>query len=216
MTTDKGPRPRIAIIGSGDLARTLTHRFVSVGYEVSVAGWDHDAVEALAATSGAEAMSMEDAAAWSDVVILAIPFHRHRDLPAEAFRGKVVVDATDYYPRRDGPIADLDEGRMTSSELLARHLPGARVVKAFNTANLLTLGAVGPLADDVEPPAIPVASDDVAAKAVVEGLIVDLGFVPMDVGGLADGSRMQPGTPVRGLPPESGASVVRRALVTAP
>jgi predicted dinucleotide-binding enzyme len=128
----------------------------------------------------------------------------------------VVVDATDYYPRRDGPIADLDEGRLTSSEVLARHLPGARVVKAFNTDNLLALGAVGLLADDVEPPAIPVASDDVAARTAVEGLIVDLGFIPMDVGCLADSWRMQPGTPVHSLPPESRASVVRRALVAAP
>jgi 8-hydroxy-5-deazaflavin:NADPH oxidoreductase len=216
VTTDEGPRPRVAIIGSGDVARTLAHRFVAAGYQVSVAGWDQDAVEQLAAASGAQVMSVEGAAAWSDVVILAIPFHRHRDLPAEAFRGKVVVDATDYFPQEDGPIADLDAGRMTSSELLARHLAGARIVKAFNTANLLALGAVGPLADDVEPPAIPVAGDDPAAKEVVQGLIVDLGFVPMNVGCLADSWRLQPGMPVHGLPPESGASVVRRALVTAP
>ena len=128
----------------------------------------------------------------------------------------MVVDATDYYPERDGQITDLDEGRMTSSELLARHMAGARIVKAFNTANLLTLGAVASLADDVEPPAIPVASDDLAARTLVQGLIVDLGFVPMNVGCLADSWRMQPGTPVHGLPPESGASVVRRALVRAP
>ena len=178
---------RLAIIGSGDLALTLAHRLTTTGHEVLIAGvHGPEEIRDVAAATTAAPAPIEDAGKLAEVVFLVIPFGRHRQLPADAFAGKIVVDATDYFPDRDGRITELDEGRTTSTELLARHLRGARLVKAFNTINFLAL-------------AVPMAGDDQAAKRVVEQLVVDLGFVPVDVGRLADSWRMQPGMPIHRL-----------------
>ena len=191
---------RLAIIGSGDLALTLAHRLTTTGHEVLIAGvHGPEEIRDVAAATTAAPAPIEDAGKLAEVVFLVIPFGRHRQLPADAFEGKIVVDATDYFPDRDGRITELDEGRTTSTELLARHLRGARLVKAFNTINFLALGAVGRLSADVTPVAVPMAGDDQAAKRVVEQLVVDLGFVPVDVGRLADSWRMQPGMPIHRL-----------------
>jgi predicted dinucleotide-binding enzyme len=191
---------QVAVVGSGDLARTLAHRLAIAGHEVFIAGVNsRDEIAGIAAGTAATPAPIEDAAAQAEVVFLAIPFGRHRELAADAFEAKIVVDATDYFPARDGRITELDEGRTTSSELVACHLRGARLVKAFNTINLLALGALGRVSADVTPIAVPMAGDDQAAKIVVGQLVVDLGFVPVDVGRLADSWRMQPGTPVHGL-----------------
>jgi hypothetical protein len=88
------------------------------------------------------------------------------------------------FPARDGHVAELDDDRATSTDLLARHLDGARFVRLVDTATLLALGARGPLATEVEPLRGLVAGDDVPAKDVVAGLLVDLGFEPVDAGGL--------------------------------
>jgi predicted dinucleotide-binding enzyme len=191
---------RLAVIGSSDLARTLAHRFAAAGHEVLIADVNNrDEIAGVAAGTAATPAPIEDAAAQAEVVFLAIPFGQYRQLPADAFEAKIVVDATDYFPAREDRITELDEGRTTSTELLACHLRGARLVKAFNTINFLALGAAGPVSADVTPVAVPMAGDDQAAKIVVGQLVVDLGFVPVDVGGLADSWRMQPGSPVHGL-----------------
>src|SRR5713226_1644865 len=80
-----------------------------------------------------QATTIEEAARFGDVVLIAIPFGKFSDLPADAFKGKVVIDAGNYYPERDGKFAELDDDETTSSELMASHLKGARLVKAFNT-----------------------------------------------------------------------------------
>jgi hypothetical protein len=201
----------VAVVGSGDLALTLAYRLKAAGHDVAVADLDgQDAVAELAAITGAQPMALEDAVESSDVVILAIPFRRHRELPPEPFRGKIVVDATDYFPDRDGKFNELEHGQMTSSEVLARHLPTARVVKALNTLNFFALGEVGLLDGDVTPVAIPIAADDIGAKNVVKSLVIDLGFDPVDAGTLADSWRMQPGSPAYGLAADEHG--VRRAL----
>ncbi|MCU1498165.1 MAG: oxidoreductase coenzyme F420-dependent [Acidimicrobiales bacterium] len=191
---------RVAIVGSSDLARTLARRSITAGHEVLVADvGGPDGVGDPAAVTGAEPATVEEAAESADVIVLALPFERHRELPAGAFAGKVVVDASDYFPDREGQVPELEEGTLTSTELLAHHLAGARVVKAFNTINFFALGAVGPFSTDVTPVAVPLAGDEPGAKSVVADLVVDLGFVPVDVGDLHDSWRMQPGMPVHGL-----------------
>jgi hypothetical protein len=191
---------RIAIIGSGDLARALAHRIRAIGHDVVLADLpDGEALAEAAAATGAPTASIEDAARSSDIVVLATPFWRYRELPAEAFKGKVVVDATDYYPDRDGPMSELAGTHVSTSEILAQRLDGAYVVKTLNSSGLLTVPAIGTLASDVTPVAIPVAGDSPKAKGVVTDLLVDLGFEPVDVGSLRDSWRMQPGTPAFAL-----------------
>ena len=132
-----------------------------------------------------------------ELVLVAIPLHAIDQLPANAFAGKVVIDANNYYAGRDGAIAELDDDRTTSSELLAARLPGARVVKAFNTLNFETLaGEARPHAPLDQRLAIPLAGDDADAKQRVAELIEQLGFAALDTGSLAEGGRLQqPGAP---------------------
>jgi predicted dinucleotide-binding enzyme len=79
----------------------------------------------------AQAVSIEDAIKFGGIVFISIPFGKYKELPADAFDGKIVVDANNYYPDRDGNFADLDDNKTTSSEMLAEHLRGAKIVKGF-------------------------------------------------------------------------------------
>ncbi len=189
---------RVGIIGAGMIGATLARRLAALGYPVIVANSREPATLApLIAEIGpsAQAGSAADVASAADLVVVAVPFKAVPDLPAEHFAGKVVIDATNYYPGRDGHVAALDDGSATSSEILAGHLPGARVVKAFNTIYFVRLR------DEARPPGardrqvVFVAGDDDGAKATVTALIDDLGFDAVDTGLLAAGGRrQQPGT----------------------
>jgi predicted dinucleotide-binding enzyme len=133
----------------------------------------------------------------------------------------VVVDANNYYPQRDGHIAELDDGSTTSSELLQRHLPSSRVVKAFNNIYFKHLGSLGRPAGAADRTALPIAGDDPAAKAAVTAFLDAIGYDAVDAGALRDGRAYQPDTPAyaglygpfsneHGIPADAAA--VRRAL----
>jgi predicted dinucleotide-binding enzyme len=205
---------RIGIIGAGNIGGALAHQLAGHGHQIRLANSrGPDTLTELVNEIDGEVIATEvaDAARGSEVVAVAIPFGRYRELPADAFAGKIVVDANNYYPQRDGAIADLDADRATSSELLAAHLPGARVVKAFNTIYAGHLRERGrPDAPESERLAIPLAGDDADAKRVVAGLIREIGFAPVDAGTLADSRRQQPGTPVYGA--EVGPDEARKLL----
>ena len=110
--------------------------------------------------------------------------------------GKPVIDTNNYYPQRDGQISELDEGQTTSSELLARHLHQAKVVKAFNQIYYVNLREDGRPAGAPDRTAIPIAGDDEAAKRVVATLIDEIGFDPVDTGPLERGRLFQPDSPL--------------------
>ena len=206
----------VGIVGSGKIGGTLAGLLVGAGDEVTLAnsrGPGSLAGRVAALGPAARAGTIDEAARAGDVVVVAIPLGSHTELPADALAGRVVIDAMNYYQGRDGRIDELEgDGVIGSSELLARHLPGARVVKAFNTIHWQRLrdegrpeGAAGRLA-------VPIAGDDAAAKEIVAGLIDRIGFDPVDAGSLADGRRQQPGTPVYNQP--LSADGVREALAS--
>jgi 8-hydroxy-5-deazaflavin:NADPH oxidoreductase len=198
----KATKLRIGIIGSGNIGATAARRFVDAGHEVAIANSRgpetlRHAVDDLGPR--ARAAEPADAAAFGDLVLVAIPFGRYTELPADALADTTVIDATNYYPQRDGNFPDLDADRTTSSELLAARLPGARVVKAFNTLYSRTLGDGGKPGRGDERLVLFVAGDDPDAKEQVARLIEDIGFAAVDVGGLADGGRrLQPGAVLSG------------------
>jgi predicted dinucleotide-binding enzyme len=188
---------RIGIVGAGMIGGTAARLFVRAGHEVAVSNSRGpetlgELVDELG--SAAHAATMEDAARFGDVVLLAVPWRNPEALPpAELLRGKIVIDAMNPYTL-DGGVTDL--GDSTSSEETLKRLPGARLVKAFNTIwyqHLATLGRTDlPLE---QRHAVFVAGDDAEAKAVVSRLIEDAGFAPVDTGGLREGGRrQQPGT----------------------
>lgn len=142
--------------------------------------------------------------------MVTIPLKSYRSVPIAPLAGKVVVDTNNYYPERDGQIVELDDGHTTSSELLAAHLPDARVVKAFNTIHFEHLATQGKLSGTPNRRALPIAGDDADAKRVVGELIDQLGFDAIDVGSLAEGRRFQPGTPAYNV--RMDAAELRAAL----
>jgi predicted dinucleotide-binding enzyme len=199
---------RIGIIGSGNIGGTLTRRLSELGHEVSVANTrGPESLAGLAAETGATPATPEDAIRDAELVVLAVPLRAVPELPS--LDGKLVLDANNYYPSRDGQIAAIDDG-MSSSRWVAEQHPGATVVKAFNTMNWRKLLANGRPHGDPDRLAIPVAGDDEAAKATVSGLVDALGFDPVDAGNLDASRRQEPGAPVYGA--DLDAEATRAAL----
>jgi predicted dinucleotide-binding enzyme len=189
---------RIGIIGSGNIGGNLTRRLTDLGHEVAVANSrGPDSLKGLADETGATPSTVEEAVRGAELVIVAIPMKAVPDLPAGQLAGLPVVDAGNYYPARDGHIAEIESGT-PSSRWVAQHLPGAHVVKAFNNMyasylldRALPAGAEGRIA-------LPVAGDDGEARQTVMDLVDDLGFDPVEAGTLDDSWRQEPDTPVYG------------------
>jgi predicted dinucleotide-binding enzyme len=204
---------RIGIIGAGHVGGALTRQLTELGHEVSVANSrGPETLTGLAQETGSQATTVEEAVAHAQVVIVAVPLRAVRDLPAQVFAGKVVVDANNYYPARDGQIAELDAGT-PSSRWVAQHLHGASVVKAFNNIQATHLLEGGEPAGEPGRIALPVAADDGSAKQTVLALVDALGFDPVDAGTLDDSWRQQPDTPVYGT--DRDVEGVEQGLVAA-
>lgn len=194
---------RIGIIGSGNIGGTAARLFAKAGHDVAVSNSrGPESLKSLVASIGgkARAATVEEVVAFGDVVLLALPWRDRRELPPAArFAGKIVIDATNPYTP-DGKIDDL--GASSSSEEVARQLPGARLVKAFNTIYFKHLASRG-RTDLPIPERHPIflAGDDAEAKAAVSRLIDEIGFAPMDTGSLAEGGRrQQPGSEIYNQP----------------
>ena len=188
---------KIGIIGAGHIGSTTARLFVDAGHEVAISNSrGPETLGELVAALGpkARAATPQEAAQFGEVVLLAIPLKDYTTLPAGELRGKIAVDALNYYPERDGHYPALDSGEKASSELVAAHLAGARVVKAFNTIWFEHLKTKGKKDAPVEERrAIIVSGDDAEAKSVVSRLIEDIGFGPLDLGSLHDSRKQEPG-----------------------
>ena len=187
---------KIGIIGAGHIGATTARLFVDAGHEIAIGNSrGPETLRELVADLGpnAHAATPAEAAQFGQVVLLAIPLKDYPTLPAEELREKIAVDAMNYYPGRDGNIAPLDAGEKASSELVAAHLSGARVVKGFNTIwfeHLKTKGNKS--APPEERRVIPISGDDAEAKRVVAQLIEEIGFGAYDLGSLQNSGEQQP------------------------
>jgi 8-hydroxy-5-deazaflavin:NADPH oxidoreductase len=198
--TGSSDRIRIGIVGAGMIGHALAVRFAAVGHEVMLSNsrGPGTLAEVIGSIDGdVRAGTVAEAARFGKVVVVAIPVQAIHTLPPEPFAGKVVIDATNYYPEPDGHVAALDADETTSSQLLATLLSRATVVKAFNTIYFRRL------LEDSRPDlpgedrlAIPVAGDDSNAKQTVIDLIDQIGFTGVDAGTLAESRRQQPGSPL--------------------
>lgn len=183
---------KIGIIGAGRLGGTLARLWVGRGHQIAIA--NSRGPETLADVvaklgPGARALTAAGVAEYGDVIVVSIPMGHYREIPVGGTAGKPVVDTNNYYPQRDGHIFELDDRSTTSSELLARHLPGAKVVKAFNQIRWTSLAEEGLPAGTPGRLVVPIAGNDPWAKAVVTQLIDEIGFDVVDTGLLATGAR---------------------------
>lgn len=192
---------RISILGAGLIGAALAKLAADQGHEVIISSRHPDALAGLAAGIGCRAGTLEQAAGFGELCVLAVPLMALASLPAAELAGKVVIDAMNCYPERDGAIAALDRRTVTTSELVAARLPGARLVKAFNAilARDLPDNARVPVPSG-ERRALPVAGNDPGAIRTVAELHDAFGFEALDTGSLAESWRFERAKPAYCMP----------------
>lgn len=203
---------RIGVIGSGNVGGTIGTLWVKAGHEVMFSSLDieHDRKLAAGIGAGARAGTPKEAAAFGEVLFFAVPYAAlpglGRDLAA-VIKGKIVLDACNPIPRRDGDMAKaaLAKGTGVASPEL---LPGARIVRAYNEVGYVRMRDEAHRAG--ERLGIPLAGDDPQAVKTAVRLVRDAGHEPVVVGGLARAREFDYGTPVFGRP--MTAAELRKAL----
>jgi predicted dinucleotide-binding enzyme len=199
---------KIGMIGSGKVGSAIGAVWVKAGHEVMFSSRHLENDQSLAESlgDGARAGTPREAAAFGEVLIVSVPYGALPDVGkdlADLIKGKVVIDTCNPFPKRDGEIADWAREKgagLASAELL----PGARLVRAFNAIGAARMGSAYQ-----EPGVVgmPIAGDDAEAVEVASGLIREIGYEPVLIGGLAMGKHLIPGTPLAG---ERSAEEIRQ------
>jgi predicted dinucleotide-binding enzyme len=206
----------IGTIGAGHIGTAVARLSLAAGYDVVLSNSrGPETLAGLVAELGpdASADTAQGAASRGDLVVVTIPVKAISEVPVEPLAGKIVVDTNNYYPRRDGQIAELDDKSATSSELLQRHLPTSHVVKAFNHIQSSQLESEGTPSGTPGRRALSVFGDDGEALDTVSEWLDRLGYDVVVGGPLAESWRAEPGAPAYG--PRNDAEGLRRALAEA-
>ena len=206
----------IGIIGAGLIGSQLARLFTSTGHDVVIANSrGPETLADLIAELGyhARAATVQEVAEAGEIVVVTIPLKSIDTVPVAPLAGKVVIDTDNYYPERDGHIAELDDESTTTAEMLQRHLPESKVVKAFNHIYAADLTTDGTPAGTEGRRALVIAGDDAEAKAAVTAILDSFGYDAVDAGPLAEGWRIQRDTP--GYGPKLDAAGLRTALAEA-
>ena len=195
--TASGPKMKIGVIGAGHIGGTIGGLWTKAGHPVFFSSRHPAELQDLVARLGplAQAGAVDQAIAFGDVVFVAVPYGALPQIGKDygkSLAGKIVLDADNAVASRDGAIADEVE-RNGIGVTSQKYLPGARLVRAFNTLSYMIFERE---ANRAAPRlAVPIAGDDQEAVQVAAGLVRDAGFDPVEVGKLADASRFQRGAP---------------------
>lgn len=191
----------IGIIGAGKLGTVLAQLALRAGYQVRISGsGDPKKIELTIATlaPGAIASTSEAVTTNSDIVVLALPLSKFRQIPKQQLAGKLVIDATNYWWEVDGPRSDILPDHQSSSEAVQEFLTGSRIVKTFSHMGYHHLHDEASPAGATKRKAIAVAGDDKADVETVGKIVDTLGFDPVYIGPLASGRHLEPGSPAFG------------------
>jgi hypothetical protein len=189
---------RIGIIGAGFSGRAPARLAVQHGHDVMLSN-SRDPATLVSTMIRCKIGTSREAATFGDVVLLAEPFSTYKDIAPELLTGKIVLDASNYRPQRDGHIGVLDDHRKTSSELVAAHFVGASVVKAFNVILEKDIEKDARPSGSLDRRAIPIAGDSHVEKETIAGFLDQLGFDVVDAGPLSEGWRFEQGQPAYGM-----------------
>ena len=184
----------IGLIGSGNIGSTVARLAVDAGYDAVLSNSrGPETLSELVERLGprARAATAAEAAEAADLAVVTVPLKSYRQVPVEPLRGKVVIDTNNYYPERDGHIAQLDDESTTTSELLQAHLADAHVVKGFNNIYVDHLATLARPHGDDDRSTLTIAGNSDAAKQAVIEFFDAIGFDTLDVGPLAEGWRFQ-------------------------
>lgn len=205
---------KIGIIGAGNMGGTAAQNFAEAGHEVMISNSRGpesltDLVDELGTT--VQAGTVSEAADFGKVVMEAIPFGAYEALPVDTLSDTIVISVSNYYPGRDG-LMDVEK---THTDFIAEYLEDSRVVKAFNAMYWETFqDGQRPDTDPDDRLAVFISGDDNESKAVVSGLIEDIGFSPVDAGPLTEGGRhLEPGSPIYTEPMTASEAQTRLAAL---
>lgn len=190
---------KIGVIGSGHVGSALGEVWARAGNEVMFSSrhLDNDKTHAAAIGANAKAGTPQEAAAFGQVILLAVPYSAFPELlksVGDSIKGKVVINASNPFPQRDGEIATRAR-EQGAGRFDAQLLPGARIVRAFNAVGSARMASAH---EDPGKIGMPIAGDDKDALEVASRLVREAGFEPVVVGGLDMGKYLMPGTPLAG------------------
>ena len=202
MSSNESGDRRLGIVGAGRVGTTIARAAVAAGYDVAISGSgnaDRIALIVDVLAPGARPLSTDEVVRSADLIVLAVPMHRFRELPGDLFTGKILIDAMNYWEEIDGVDPELASAPAGTSVIVQRQFPSARVVKSLNHITYYKFdegrrphGAPGRIA-------MAAAGDDRAAVAAVMQLIDRLGFDAVDAGPLEAGLALEPNGPVFGV-----------------
>ncbi|WAA66802.1 NADPH-dependent F420 reductase [Microbacterium oxydans] len=184
----------LGIIGAGHIGSQIARVALANGYDVVIANSrGPETLADLVADLGprAKAATAEDAAAAADIAVVTVPLRAIGELPAAQLAGKIVLDTNNYYFERDGRIEALDKGETTTSELVQRALPGAKIAKAFNHIYASEITSDGTPAGTADRRALATAGDDAEAVAFATRFYDEAGFDTVNVGPLSESWRVE-------------------------
>src|SRR5258708_18659444 len=190
---------RLGIVGAGKVGTTIARAAIAAGYDVAMSG--SGTAERIALTvdvlaTGARAVTTDEVVRHADLIVLAVPTHRFRELPPGLFAGKIIIDAMNYWEPIDGVDDDLATASAGTSVVVQARFPSARVVKSLNQMGYHDFDEGRRPRGAHDRIAIAAAGDDRAAVAAVMQLIDRLGFDTVDAGPLEPGRELEPDGPV--------------------
>ena len=178
----------IGIIGAGNIGKAVAIQLLANDFQVLIS--NSKGPETLTAVvsklgTGAKAVTATEAAA-ADIVVIAVPWTKVKDLTRLTdWNGKIVIDASNRFEQGNG----VEDGGLASSEVVQNYLPGAKVVKGFNTLFAEVLAGDPQVGNGKR--VLFISGDDKDAKATVSAIIGKIGFAPIDLGTLAAGGKLQ-------------------------
>jgi 8-hydroxy-5-deazaflavin:NADPH oxidoreductase len=185
---------RLGIVGAGKFGTTIARAAIAAGYDVAMSASgpaDDIALTVDVLAPGARAVTTDDVVRHADIIILAVPTHRFRELPRDLFDGKILVDAMNYWEPVDGADAELAAADGTST-VVQQRFPSARVVKSLNQLGYHELEENQRPRGAPDRIAVGAAGDDRLAVGAVMRLIDRLGFDAVDAGPLDNGLVLEP------------------------
>ena len=191
---------RLGIVGAGKFGTTVARAAVAAAYDVAISGSgpaNDIALTVDVLAPGAHAATTDEVARYADVLVLAVPTHRFRELRPELFDGKILIDAMNYWEPVDGDDPELTAAPDGTSTVVQERFPSARVVKSLNQLGYHQVEENRRPKGAPDRVAIGAAGDDQAAVATVMRLLDRLGFDPVDAGALKNGLALEPdGSPI--------------------
>ena len=191
---------RLGIVGAGKFGTTLARAAIAAGYDVAISGSgpaDDIALTVDVLAAGAHAATTDEVVRHADIIVLAVPTHRFRELPRDQFAGKILIDAMNYWQPVDGDDPELTTAPGGTSTIVQGRFPTARVVKSLNQLGYHQLEETQRPMGEPDRIAIGAAGDDRLAVRKVMRLLDRLGFDPVDAGPLKNGSALEPdGSPI--------------------